>query len=617
MQHTEFTMVTLFTLIGGLALFLYGMTIMSDSLQKVAGDRMKFILGLLTKNPVLGVVAGALATAVLQSSSATTVMAIGFVSAGLMRLPQAISIIFGANIGTTITAQIIAFKLSNYIYLIIAVGFIIYFVTKSDYRKQLGLSILSFGLLFLGIDVMGGVMKPFATHPGFISMIDYVKDTPLLGLPLGTIMTLIVQSSSATVAVLQNFASQPDPTGNSVIGLEGSLPILLGDNIGTTVTAVLASIGQSKDAKRVAVAHCTFNISGAILFMCVIPLYADFVRWISPKGPEVEIISRQIANAHTSFNVIMTCIWTPLIYVMVKFVEFVIPKDKEVPVVNAAETSKILYLDNNVLSQPMAAMVLVTKETIHTAMVTNKLLTELEDLVQNRDVNENTDVVQKAKDIRYLYNSINDYLANIFARGGFSEDQAEKTAGLTSIISEIDRVASLCATVAQQTVATTDENGKQITISDDARKDLHTAIANIRLMFESAIDALKSSDPQKAEDVMNKHTSIVDLDFQMRKSHMKRTKLGECKAEMTKVYNRILHNLNRMEISCVNIADLSRSSINFQYFLSIEQAEEEEEEITNEEEEEITNFLNHSFSNEEHTDKVKDANILKSGNTHK
>lgn len=609
MQHTEFTMVTLFTLIGGLALFLYGMTIMSDSLQKVAGDRMKFILGLLTKNPVLGVVAGALATAVLQSSSATTVMAIGFVSAGLMRLPQAISIIFGANIGTTITAQIIAFKLSNYIYLIIAIGFIIYFVTKSDYRKQLGLSILGFGLLFLGIDVMGGVMKPFATHPGFISMIDYVKDTPLLGLPLGTIMTLIVQSSSATVAVLQNFASQPDPTGNSVIGLEGSLPILLGDNIGTTVTAVLASIGQSKDAKRAAVAHCTFNISGAILFMCVIPLYADFVRWISPKGPEVEIISRQIANAHTSFNVIMTCIWTPLIYVMVKFVEFVIPKDKEVPVVNAAETSKILYLDNNVLSQPMAAMVLVTKETIHTAMVTNKLLTELEDLVQNRDVNENTDVVQKAKDIRYLYNSINDYLANIFARGGFSEDQAEKTAGLTSIISEIDRVASLCATVAQQTVATTDENGKQITISDDARKDLHTAIANIRLMFESAIDALKSSDPQKAEDVMNKHTSIVDLDFQMRKSHMKRTKLGECKAEMTKVYNRILHNLNRMEISCVNIADLSRSSINFQYFLSIEQAEEEEEEITN--------FLNHSFSNEEHTDKVKDANILKSGNTHK
>ncbi len=609
MQHTEFTMVTLFTLIGGLALFLYGMTIMSDSLQKVAGDRMKFILGILTKNPVLGVVAGALATAVLQSSSATTVMAIGFVSAGLMRLPQAISIIFGANIGTTITAQIIAFKLSNYIYLIIAIGFIIYFVTKSDYRKQLGLSILGFGLLFLGIDVMGGVMKPFATHPGFISMIDYVKDTPLLGLPLGTIMTLIVQSSSATVAVLQNFASQPDPTGNSVIGLEGSLPILLGDNIGTTVTAVLASIGQSKDAKRAAVAHCTFNISGAILFMCVIPLYADFVRWISPKGPEVEIISRQIANAHTSFNVIMTCIWTPLIYVMVKFVEFVIPKDKEVPVVNAAETSKILYLDNNVLSQPMAAMVLVTKETIHTAMVTNKLLTELEDLVQNRDVNENTDVVQKAKDIRYLYNSINDYLANIFARGGFSEDQAEKTAGLTSIISEIDRVASLCATVAQQTVATTDENGKQITISDDARKDLHTAIANIRLMFESAIDALKSSDPQKAEDVMNKHTSIVDLDFQMRKSHMKRTKLGECKAEMTKVYNRILHNLNRMEISCVNIADLSRSSINFQYFLSIEQAEEEEEEITN--------FLNHSFSNEEHTDKVKDANILKSGNTHK
>ena len=316
----------IFGLLGGLAIFIYGMNLMSETLQKVAGEKMKKILALLTKNPFFWVIAGALTTAVLQSSSATTVMAIGFVSAGLMNLPQAISIILGANIGTTITAQIIAFKISNYIYLFIFIGFIISFIFKNQKIKNIGITIFAFGLLFLGIETMGSVMKPLAKSPIFTNLIAKVSNVPVLGVLLGTVMTLVVQSSSATIAVLQNFASQPAADGiSSSIGLTGAIPILLGDNIGTTITAILASIGQSKDAKRTAIAHSLFNISGCLIFIWIIPFFADFVRMISPKGNEIDVISRQIANAHTSFNIVMTFLWIPFIWLMVKIVNFIIP----------------------------------------------------------------------------------------------------------------------------------------------------------------------------------------------------------------------------------------------------------------------------------------------------
>lgn len=249
-----------FGLVGGLAMFLYGMNSMSDALQKAAGEKMKNVLSFLTKKPLMGALAGAFVTAVLQSSSATTVMAIGFVSAGLMTLPQAISVIFGANIGTTMTAQLMAFKISNYIYPIIFVGFILYFAFKKEKIKNIGMVIFSFGLLFEGIEIMGSVMKPLAGSPVFTDLMGKVSEIPVLGILLGAVMTVVVQSSSATIAVLQNFASQAGPDGGSIIGLTGAIPILLGDNIGTTITALLASIGQSKNAKRTALAHSVFNI---------------------------------------------------------------------------------------------------------------------------------------------------------------------------------------------------------------------------------------------------------------------------------------------------------------------------------------------------------------------
>lgn len=314
-----------FGLMGGLALFLYGMNTMSAALQRVAGERMKRILAMVTGNPLLGALAGMVVTAVLQSSSATTVMVIGFVSAGLMTLPQAISVIFGANIGTTMTAQLMAFKLSDYIYPIIFAGFLVHFLGRRPKVKDGGLALLSFGLLFEGIDIMGTVMKPLAADPLFTELMGEVADAPVLGVALGMVMTLVVQSSSATIAVLQNVASQAGPDGASVMGLAGALPILLGDNIGTTITALLACIGQSRNAWRTAAAHSVFNISGTMVFLLILPVFAQAAAFLSPEGAETAVIARQIANAHTLFNLVCTVIWLPLVPVMVKIVTTLVP----------------------------------------------------------------------------------------------------------------------------------------------------------------------------------------------------------------------------------------------------------------------------------------------------
>lgn len=203
------------------------------------------------------------------------------------------------------------------------------FVAKKEKAKNIGSTIMAFGILFVGIETMGSVMKPLAQSPVFLNMIQQVSDIPVLGVGVGALMTLVVQSSSATIAVLQNFASQPGPDGvTSVLGLTGAIPILLGDNIGTTITALLASIGQSKNAKRTAVAHSVFNITGSMVFICIVPWFAKAVQMVSPKGIEVDVISRQIANAHTMFNVVCTLIWLPMIGVLVKIVKGIIRDEK-------------------------------------------------------------------------------------------------------------------------------------------------------------------------------------------------------------------------------------------------------------------------------------------------
>ena len=540
----------IFGLAGGLALFLYGMNSMSDALQKAAGERMKKILEFLTKNPIMGALAGALVTAVLQSSSATTVMVIGFVSAGLMKLPQAISVIFGANIGTTMTAQLIAFKISDYIYPIIFIGFMIYFISKKEKIKNIGMVIFSFGLLFEGIEIMGSVMKPLANSPIFIDMMGKVSEIPVLGVLLGLVMTLVVQSSSATIAVLQNFAAQAGPDGvTSVIGLAGAIPILLGDNIGTTITALLASIGQSKNAKRTAVAHSVFNITGSMVFIWIIPVLVKFVEFISPKGNEVDIISRQIANAHTTFNVVCTLIWLPLIPLMVKIVTWLVRGNDE----KATVFWKPKYLDDKVISQPAAAIYLVANEVDHLSELAASMLgtmkdaiTEKQDRLWQEKLDESFHAVKKLSDL------LNNYITRLFSSGNLTEEQSEQAAVHLYVSNNIDRIADRCGEVSE-ICKQMNEEGKQM--SEKALSDLRECIRISQSLFEGSMEAVREGDQDYAQEVIGVKDKLRKAQKKLKKDHLKRIKAKECDVSMTKEFSQILYNLDRIADGCIGIAE--------------------------------------------------------------
>ena len=550
-----------FGLLGGLAIFIFGMNMMSESLQKAAGEKMKKILGILTVNPVMGVLAGTIATAVMQSSSAMTVMVIGFVSAGLMTLKQGISVILGANIGTTMTAQLLAFNISDYIFVIIFVGFIVSFVFKSEKIKSIGQTIFAFGLLFEGIQIMSSVMKPLAASPVFINMIDHVSGMPVLGVLVGTLMTLVVQSSSATIAVLQNFAAQAGPDGvSSIIGLAGAIPVLLGDNIGTTITALLACIGQSRDAKRTALAHCTFNITGAFLFIWFVKPYAHFIQAISTKGPEVEVIARQIANAHTIFNITMTLIWLPLIWLLVKIVVKILPykeknsKQKEVPV----------FLDPRLISQPAAAMEMVAREILRCSGMVEQMIHRLNHAIERQDLRRVDSILRQAVVVRKLYDNIVSYLSSLFSYGSMTEEQATQTAGMRYILSDIERTDALCTEATESLQSILEKKHK---LSPEAVEDLCRGLQIIEDMYQNVLEVIRTGNGEDARKIVHKKDNVLDLTLKLRKNHMKRVKQGACDAEMTSDFTRILHSFDRIGNSCANIADAALTGVSFESVL--------------------------------------------------
>ena len=550
-----------FGLLGGLAIFIFGMNMMSESLQKAAGEKMKKILGILTVNPVMGVLAGTIATAVMQSSSATTVMVIGFVSAGLMTLKQGISVILGANIGTTMTAQLLAFDISDYIFVIIFVGFIVSFVFKSEKIKSIGQTIFAFGLLFEGIQIMSSVMKPLAASPVFINMIDHVSGMPVLGVLVGTLMTLVVQSSSATIAVLQNFAAQAGPDGvSSIIGLAGAIPVLLGDNIGTTITALLACIGQSRDAKRTALAHCTFNITGAFLFIWFVKPYAHFIQAISTKGPEVEVIARQIANAHTIFNITMTLIWLPLIWLLVKIVVKILPykeknsKQKEVPI----------FLDPRLISQPAAAMEMVAREILRCSGMVEQMIHRLNHAIERQDLRRVDSILRQAVVVRKLYDNIVSYLSSLFSSGSMTEEQATQTAGMMYILSDIERTDALCTEATESLQSILEKKHK---LSPEAVEDLCRGLQIIEDMYQNVLEVIRTGNGEDARKIVHKKDNVLDLTLKLRKNHMKRVKQGACDAEMTSDFTRILHSFDRIGKSCANIADAALTGVSFESVL--------------------------------------------------
>lgn len=557
------SMATVFGLLGGLALFIFGMNMMSESLQKVAGDKMKKVLGVLTRNAVCGMLAGALVTAVLQSSSATTVLVIGFVSAGLMSLKQGISVIFGANIGTTMTAQLMAFKISDYIMPIVFIGFLIAFIAKKEKVKFVGQTIFAFGLLFVGIEMMGDVMKPLATSPVFINMMEKVSHIPVLGVGVGLLMTLVVQSSSATIAVLQSFASQAGPDGASVIGLVGAIPILLGDNIGTTITAILASIGQSKDAKRCAIAHSVFNITGSFIFIWIIKPFAKFVEMISPKGNELDVISRQIANAHMSFNIINTLIWLPLLPVMVKIVMFIVRDDKEVSIEDYKEKS---FLDKNVISQPIAAMYLVSQEIRRAGRLVSEMIGNMKATVMNNDSKALAELEKNANLVTEIDENTVSYISGMFSNGSLTEEQSSTTAGLLYVLNDIARVSKRCEDASPVIRAKLEGKYK---FSKDAVEELGKVIDNVEIMYRTSIVSLENGDAKTARKVFDYRKELRNMEKKFNKNHLKRLRKNNCKPEFTYPFSNMLHSLERIGDSCSGMVEEVMDNVRF---LELEEA---------------------------------------------
>lgn len=316
-------------LAGGLAIFLFGMELMTDSLKAIAGEKLKLVLAKLTSNRIMGMVTGAAVTAVIQSSSVTTVLLVGFVSAGLMSLAQALGVIFGANIGTTITAQVIAFKVTKYAAIMIAGGFLMNMLGGQEKTRHYGKLILGLGLVFFGMSEMSGAMKPLRTFEPFMMMMQTVS-SPLIGIMIAAAFTGLIQSSSATTGVVLALAME------GLVSLEGGIALILGANVGTCITAALAAIGKPREAVRVAVAHTTFNVIGALMVVGFIPAFSELVRSISPSHPELQglerlaaEVPRQVANAHTIFNGFMAVVFLPFIGTIAAFCLKVIPEPEE------------------------------------------------------------------------------------------------------------------------------------------------------------------------------------------------------------------------------------------------------------------------------------------------
>jgi phosphate:Na+ symporter len=536
----------LFSLFGGLAVFIYSMSLMGDGLQKAAGEKMRRILEVLTSNPVMGILVGTLVTMIIQSSSATTVMVVGFVSANLMTLPQAIGVIMGANIGTTVTAQIVAFNLGEYAYLITAVGFILFFFFNKKIIKYVGQIIFAFGLLFIGLNVMSDAMKPLAQSAMFEDIIHRVSDTPILGLFVGTLVTLIVQSSSATIAVLLNLAQEPDANGQALISLQGALPILFGSNLGTTITGILASIGARVNGKRAAMAHTVFNAVGSVLFMLILPYFAKFVVFISPKGTETEVIARQIANAHTSFNIVNTILWAPFVLILAKIVTFLV-RDEEETIEN-----RVMYLDYKILNNAAVAMDLATKELTRMAELARKMMSN----AKKAFIHSNVEAAKKVHEIEsivdMLQTEIIKYLSTMLSQSSLTDRQSIRLAGLMHTANDIERMGDHCKNVAELAM---EKIEKDLPFSKEAISDLTNAFNKLNEMVDHSIQSLSQGNTELAKKVLAEESEIDKLESDLRDRHMKRLDSGLCNPTSTIMFIELIHNIERIGDHCNNIAE--------------------------------------------------------------
>ena len=531
-------------LLGGLALFLYGMQMMSTGLEAAAGNRMKSILEKLTSNRIKGVLVGAAITAVIQSSSATTVMVVGFVNSGLMTLKQAVWVIMGANIGTTITGQLIALDIGAIapLFAIAGVGAIMFI--KSEKVHHISSIFAGLGILFMGMDMMGAAMSPLKESEAFISLMTKF-DNPLLGILVGALFTAVIQSSSASVGILQALAS----TG--MIPLSSAVFVLFGQNIGTCITAVLASIGMKVNAKRTTVIHLLFNIIGAVLFT-VICLVTPYVTWIEAMTPGDPVA--QIANAHTVFNIVTTLLLLTFGTHMANIAVRILPDSKKAD----DEDLRLKYIrpfeSSYAIGHSAVAVSQVRDEVNRMRDMVAKNISDSFDSLVQYDEKLRKKVSEREEYIDFLNKGISEYIVSLMA-SEMNMSDSRKINGYYAIISNLERIGDHAVNLAEYG---DDMRKWEIDFSDTVKEELN----EMKAQCIAALDNLKEVTSENVERILSQAVIIEQKTDDMRdkyfKKQMQRLKKGKCKPQSGIVFSEILTDFERMGDHALNIAQQYR-----------------------------------------------------------
>lgn len=530
---------------GGLGLFLFGIRTMGDGLENAAGAKLKRMLEVLTGNRFLAVLVGFVVTAIIQSSTATTVMVVGFVNAGMMSLAQAVGVIMGANIGTTVTSLLIALNFSSVAAASVLVGVILMLASKKTVVKNLGAIFTGFGLLFLGIDMMSDSMAPLRESAGFMNFIVTVSESPLrplFGIILGIVMTAVLQSSSASVGVLQTLAMQ------GLVPLKFSVFVLFGQNIGTCLTALFSTVGAKKNSKRAAVIHLLFNVIGTGIFI-LIALLTPYVEWIEKLSPDP---MAQIAISHIVFNIVSTVVMFPFAKVLVKLSCLLVPgKD------DSESEMHCKFIDDRLLNTPPFAVMQVSKEVARMAKLARDNFETSAHALINRSDKDLNKVMENEEIINYLNHHITSYLVKLNALD-ITDSDSDYIARVFHAINDIERVGDHAINLAE---AAQHNIGEGLKFSDPAREELNQLCGSVVTLLERSMAAFdnQSLSDNEAKELSDLEEHIDDLTLECQDSHIFRLNRKECNTEAGMLYLNTITDFERVGDHAINIAFLARS----------------------------------------------------------
>jgi phosphate:Na+ symporter len=521
-------------LIGGVALFIYGIQITSNGIQKALAQNLKKILEKATSNPVIGVILGFVVTSIIQSSSATTVIVVSLVNSGILTLYQAVGIIFGANIGTTITAQIIALKITKYGFLFLTVGFLLYFLPFRKRVKYFGEFILGFGLIFIAIEIMASAVSPLRNSQKVIDIFKEFGNIPILGVLAGTIFTAIQQSSSVTVGIVQALGME------GLVNINSAFPIVLGANIGTTVTAILASIGTKLSAKRAALSHFLFNLIGTLIFLPIMRPYISFISSLSSDPV------KQIANSHTLFNVINTLIFLPFTSKYVSLITKLLPGEERL-----IETG-VKYLNPSILKSPIVAYDSLVNEIKRLANIVNNNFICLKELIFNKNKSAIQDISSREETINFVNREISRYVSKISSLS-LPEKEARELPKLLIVSSQLERIGDIIDNTSQIELNRLEE---RIPYSPYAMKELEVLFELVYRNFLIVKENLFNNNFEFYNEVKQNEIEIDRLEDKMRDNHIERLKEGICLNEAGVVYLDTISNLERIGDHVMKIANI-------------------------------------------------------------